>query len=242
MRLAIVYAGPTDDERLVFGKQLGATDVIASGAWLNTEKGYYEFGDLVQLRQRVEDAGLRLAGIGGVPFEWHDKIMLGRPGRDEQISNWHRSLRNLGAAGVPVQGYNFIVVRMKTGNAYRTSLTTPTRGGAGVPSFDYELVRGAPTSEYGEIPEEQMWDNLEYFIKAVVPVAEEAGVKISLHPDDPPISPIAGVARPLRSHEALRRLVETVPSDSNALTFCQGTISEMPEDVLDAIRYFWKPK
>ena len=72
----------------------------------------------------------------------------------------------------------------------------------------------------------------------MVPVAEEAGVKLALHPDDPPISPFAGVAGIFRSHEALRRLTETVPSESNALTFCQGTISEMPESVIDAIRYF----
>ena len=83
-----------------------------------------------------------------------------------------------------------------------------------------------------------MWDTLTYFIKAVVPVAEQAGVRMALHPDDPPVSPVAGVARIFRSHEALRRLTETVPSDYNGLTFCQGAISEMPENVLDAIRYF----
>ena len=89
-----------------------------------------------------------------------------------------------------------------------------------------------------EAGDEQIWDNVTYFLKAVIPVAEEAGVRMGLHPDDPPISPIAGVARVFRSHNALKRLIEIVPSNSNGLTFCAGTISEMPENVLDAIRYF----
>ena len=83
-----------------------------------------------------------------------------------------------------------------------------------------------------------MWSNVAYFLEAVMPAAEQAGVRMSLHPDDPPISPIAGIARVFRSHEALARLVDLVPSDCNGLGFCQGTISEMPGNVLDAIRYF----
>ncbi|MCY3790354.1 MAG: mannonate dehydratase, partial [Gemmatimonadetes bacterium] len=86
--------------------------------------------------------------------------------------------------------------------------------------------------------DEQIWDNVTYFLKAVIPVAEEAGVQMALHPDDPPISPIARVARVFRSHAALQRLIEIVPSDSNGLTFCTGTIGAMPENALDAIRYF----
>ena len=77
-----------------------------------------------------------------------------------------------------------------------------------------------------------------YFLKAVIPVAEEAGVQMALHPDDPPISPIAGVARVFRSHEALQRFIEIVPSTANGLTFCTGTIDAMPEDVYEAIRFF----
>ena len=89
-----------------------------------------------------------------------------------------------------------------------------------------------------EAGDDQIWDNVTYFLKAVIPVAEEAGVEMALHADDPPISPIGGVARVFRSHEAMRRVIEIVPSDSNGLTFCTGTIGAMPENVLDAIRYF----
>ena len=86
--------------------------------------------------------------------------------------------------------------------------------------------------------DEDMWDNVTYFLEAVIPVAEQAGVRMGLHPDDPPISPIGGIARVFRSHEALKQLVDRVPSDCNGLAFCQGTISEMPGNVLDAIRHF----
>ena len=103
-------------------------------------------------------------------------------------------------------------------------------------------MKDAPIAEAGEITDEQMWDNFTYFIKAVIPVAEQAGVKMGLHPDDPPISPIAGIARIMRSYKALKRLTEIVPSDYNGLEFCQGTVSEMPENVLDAIRYFGSRK
>jgi mannonate dehydratase len=114
-----------------------------------------------------------------------------------------------------------------------------------VTSFDYGLIEGATqqlwdpeVSESVTTTDEQMWDNVAYFLKAVIPVAEEAGVRMGLHPDDPPISPIGGIARIFRSHAALKRLLELVPSPSNGLGFCQGTISEMPGNVLDAIRYF----
>ena len=248
MKLAM--SARLDDDSLTLARQLGATHVDGGGQSLNfSNRGYYEFQDLLLLRQRIEDAGLKWAVLGGIPQDWSHKIKLGLPGRDEQIENWCRTLRNLGAAGVPVLGY-FFSLRCRDGNyGLRTSKSTRGRGGAIVPSFDYDLVQGAPqdyweptVSENVVASEEEMWDNLTYFLKAVIPVAEEAGVKMALHPDDPPISPIAGVARIMRSHEALKRFIEIVPSDHNGLWFCQGTISEMPGNVIDAIRYFGSRK
>lgn len=235
-------------ESLTLARQLGATHVDAGAQLIgSSDRGYYEFQDILLLKQEIEDAGLKWAVLGGVPQDWCDKIKLGLPGRDEQIENWCKSLRNMGAAGVPVLGY-FFSLRCRDGNyGLRTSKTTRGRGGAIVPSFDYDLVQGAgqdywdpPVSEELEVTDEQLWENLAYFLKAVVPVAEEAGVRMALHPDDPPISPIAGVARIMRSHDALKRFIEIEPSDNNGLWFCQGTISEMPGNVLDAIRYFGK--
>ncbi len=236
MRLALGAIREPTEEILTFAKQLGATDVIFNTPNIGGP-GYYEFQTLVRLRKMVEDAGLHLAAIENVPREWYDKVLLGLPGRDQQLENFCKTLRNMGAAGIPILGYHFMAL-----GVWRTSRTTPGRGGAKVTSFDYELVKKAPLTEYGEISDDQMWDNYTYFLKAVVPVAEQAGVRICLHPDDPPISPIAGIARIFRSHAALKRLIESVPSEYSGIEFCQGTISEMPENVLDAIRYFGQRK
>jgi len=175
--------------------------------------------------------------------------MLGLEGRDEQIENWHKSLRTMGAAGIPVLGYNFMPL-----GVWRTSWHTPGRGGAPVTCFNMEMARKAPLFagpffpgiDFSMVPEAnrrpiddgEMWANFEYFIKAVIPVAEEAGVKMGIHPDDPPISPLGGVARIMRSPEAFKRVIKTVPSDYNGLEFCQGCFSEMGVDVLETIRYF----
>ena len=233
MRLGLGSVAEVTDEILAFGAQVGATDVVVAEQAVPSEKGYYDYLDLLHMRTRIEDSGLKLFAIENIPPEHCDKILAGLPGRDEQIENWCRSLTNMGKAGIPVLGYHFMVL-----SVWRTSNTTPGRGQARVTSFDYDLVKDAPLTELGEISDDQMWDNYTYFLKAVMPVAEQAGVKMCLHPDDPPISPIAGVARIFRSHESLKRLTEIVPSDYNGLEFCQGTVSEMPEDVLEAIRYF----
>ena len=173
--------------------------------------------------------------------------MLGLPERDEQIENCQKTIRNIGAAGIPIFTYNMHAMRF-----YRTCRHVPGRGGALATSFDIELAKNAPPLAGGPgvdtslIPEshrrpisdEEMWDNLTYFLKAVVPVAEESGVKLALHPDDPPIPSIGGVARIMRSPEAFRRAVEIVPSDNNGLLFCQGCFAEMGADVIEEIRYF----
>ena len=244
MRLAM--GGKIDDDFLAFARQIGTTDIIVVGSTsLPADTGHYGSQDLLLLRKHIEDAGLRCAAIEGSPADWTDKIKLGLPGRDEQIDNWCKSLRNAGAAGIPVLHYSFKLRSAGGGYGLRTSRTTPGRGGAKVSSFDYDLIKEAtqdywdpPVSKSEEITDEKMWDNVTYFLKAVIPVAEQAGVRMGLHPDDPPISPIGGVARIFRSHSAMKRLIEIVPSDSNGLVFCQGTVSEMPENVMDAIRYF----
>ena len=242
MRLAI--SGPMTDEVLAFGRQIGATDYVGGDSGISRDRGYHGFQELMIIRNRVEDAGLRWT-VAGIPEEWTYKIKLGLPGRDEQITSWCRTIESMGAAGVPVICY-FFSLRSSIGHyGLRTSRSTPGRGGAKVTTFDHDQIRSAtqdfwdpPVDRSMEVTDQQVWDSLTWFLERVIPVAEDAGVKLALHPDDPPVSPIGGVARVLRSHAALKRVVDIVPSDSNGLTFCQGTISEMPEDVFDAIRYF----
>jgi mannonate dehydratase len=204
MRLAV--SGNADEEFLAYARQVGATDYIGGGQDLSTDKGYYGFQELMLLRQRIEDAGLNWAVLDGLPAEWKHKIKLGLPGRDEQIANWCRTLENMGAAGVPSMGY-FFSPRSSIGHyGLRTSRTTPGRGGAKVTSFDDELIVGAdqsfwdpPLDRSVETTDDDVWGYMTYFLEAVIPVAEDAGVVMGCHPDDPPVSPIGGVARVLRS-------------------------------------------
>ena len=229
MRLAI--SGPATDEVLAFGRQIGATDYVGGDAGLSRERGYYGFQELMIVRNRVEDAGLKWT-VSGIPEEWTNKIKLGLPGRDEQITSWCKTIENMGAAGVPVICY-FFSLRSSIGHyGLRTSRSTPGRGGAKVTSFDHDQIRSAtqdfwdpPVDRSLEVTDQQVWDNVTWFLERVIPVAEDAGVKLALHPDDPPVSPIGGVARVFRNHAALKRVVDIVPSDANGLTFCVGTIS-----------------
>jgi mannonate dehydratase len=126
------------------------------------------------------------------------------------------------------------------------------RGGAVATSFDIEMVKNAPLMAGGPdtdsslIPESHrrpisdadMWDNLTYFLKAMIPVAEESGVKLCLHPDDPPIPSIGGVARIMREPEAFKRAMEIVPSEHSGLKFCVGCFAEMGADVVELVKYF----
>jgi mannonate dehydratase len=163
-----------------------------------------------------------------------DGIRLGLPDRDAEIEDICEFLTAMGAAGIPVWCYNFMAVF----GWLRTSFTIPTRGGALVSGYDHTLMERAPLTEAGPVSEERLWENYGYFLERVVPVAERAGVKLALHPDDPPISPIRGVARIFRSVDALKRAVEMVPSDYHGITLCQGTVSTMGADVPATIRYF----
>ncbi|MFC1715620.1 mannonate dehydratase, partial [Candidatus Poribacteria bacterium] len=111
-------------------------------------------------------------------------------------------------------------------------------GDATVTSFDYDEAKDRPLTHGREYTAEEMWDNYTYFIRAMVPVAEEAGVRMALHPDDPPVESLGGVARIFRNFEGFKRATEIVDSDYNGLEFCQGCWAEMGEDVCAAIRYF----
>jgi len=224
-----------DEEFLQFARQLGVPNIILHTPPVRGE-GYWDFQHLVQFRRRVEAAGLKLAAIENVPENFMDKIKRGVPGRDEQIENMQKTIRNIGRAGIPVLGYHFILL-----GVWRTDHTPTGRGGARVTKYNHAFVENAPITEIGEYDDETLWANLEYFLKAVVPVAEENGVKLALHPDDPPVPVIAGTARIIRSIEAYKRVMDIVPSPSNCIEFCQGTVSEMaitPEEVYEAIRYF----
>lgn len=232
MRIAIGQFNQPSDERLKFARQIGVSGVLLNTPALPGEKRW-EFMDLLRLRTHVEDYGLRLEAIENTPVSFYDRAMLGLPGRDEQVENYQATIRNVGKAGIPILGYHWM-----PNQVWRTSTTTPGRGGAQVTSFDMDLVKDAPLTHGRAFPEDEMWQNYERFMKAVLPAAEEAGVKLALHPDDPPVPSLGGVARLFRDFEGFRRGMEIAPSPNSGLDFCMGCWSEMGPGVIEAIRYF----
>ena len=232
MRLAMGQFSQLSDELLLFIKQLGLDDVVMNTAALPGEK-QWEFMDLLRLRTECEDAGLRLAALENVPVTFYDKAMLGLPGRDEQIEHMANTIRNMGRAGIPILGYHWV-----PNGVWRTSRTTLGRAGAKVTSFDMELAQNAPLSHGRVYTAEEMWSNYEYYMKAILPVAEEAGVKLALHPDDPPVESLGGIARIFGSFEGFKRGMQLIDSPANGLDFCHGCWSEMGPGTIEAVRYF----
>ena len=123
-------------------------------------------------------------------------------------------------------------------NWLRTSTNIPSRGGALATGFDYEQMRNQPLTEYGIVTEEQLWDNLKYFLDRVVPVAEESNVKLAMHPDDPPLSPIRGIGRIMSSIKNYQKLLDLYPSPVNGITLCQGNFTLMTDDLPSVLRHF----
>ena len=183
------------------------------------------------MKQRYADGGFELAVIEARPPL--NLAKRGLPGRDAEIATVCTLLENMGRLGVPVWCYEW----MTDFNWVRTNMATPSRGGSVVTSFDINDVPADLTTN-PPISEDELWVNLEYFLKKVLPVAEKAGVKISMHPDDPPLSPIRGVGRIMRSIENYRRLVDMLPSPMNTITMCQGNFTLMTDDLPAVIRKF----
>jgi mannonate dehydratase len=230
---AIRFNRPTA-ERLRYSKQLGVESVIAhpyklaylpdDELPLSTEPPW-SFEELVHLRTRIEDAGLELGAIENLPMNFYDDVMLGRDGRDGQLAAIKETIRNIGSAGIPILGYHWMPV-----GVWRTSLSRPGRGGAEATAYDHAELRDAPLAFDREYSEAECWDNYEYFLREVLPVAEEAGVTLCLHPDDPPVASLQGVPRLFRNVENVERAMELVPSDNHGVEFCLGTFSEMDLD------------
>jgi len=240
MRFAVRLPGGhllPENRRLM--KQLGCTDVSGTEPRLCPGSEVWEYADIMHDKMQVERDGLRFEVLERAPDA--EKIFCNLPGRDEQLENFCKSLKNLGDAGIKVIRVRYMPLIPNV--IWRTYWDKPTRGGATSTAFDYDDVKNAPpTSKYGTYTEEDVWENIAYFLKGTLPTAEKAGVVITFHPDDPPISPRQGFPRPLRSVEAFDRLLEIVPSENIGITFCQGCFAEMGVDVPAAIRHFGKKK
>jgi len=235
MRLSLGHIDVYDDRVAAFAHQLGLGGVqFHTPDLLPGEQGYWSRAELRALRERCDADGLRIDGLENVPLAHFWKVQRGLPGRDEQIDNYRATIANMAAAGITLLGYNFLPTFV-----WRTNMLESGRGGAKVTSFDladvgagnalagYRLAPPKPLAE--PISAEQMWANHQYFLNAVLPVAEQHGVRLALHPDDPPVDvPLGGAARIFTSPAALLRAREQADgSPAWGLDFCLGTVSEM---------------
>ncbi len=219
-------AGKVDEAGMRRVKQLGVNHVLMGGPRIP-----WQVEDLRSLMDKLKAGGLTLGNlmIGGFP-----KTLYGEPGRDEEIEKVKQSIVAAGKAGLPVIEYNFYAHRIVEGYYETTG-----RGGAGYTSFDYDRVKDLPPlPREGAHGLEEMWNNITYFLKAVIPVAEQSNVRMALHPNDPPAPVSRGSKQIMGSLTGWKRLIEIVPSKSNGITFDCGVTREMGGDPVEVCRYF----
>jgi mannonate dehydratase len=202
--------------------------------------------ELKKIRQEIEDSGLVLAAIENVdPAYWHD-ILLDGPQRPQQMEKVKTIIRRMGEAGIPVLGYNFSIAGVcgrvsgpfGRGGAVTVGMDGPADD-LGVPNgmvWNMIYDKNAPPGTLAPISREELWRRLERFLEEVVPVAEQSGVRLAAHPDDPPMPTMRGQPRLVYQPHLYRRLIDAVPSHYNALELCVGTVAEMAEgDVYEAV-------
>ena len=238
LRLAEILLEPRPATTWTQLRQLGideATGVLprANVDWrAHAPEQPWEHGPLALYQQQIEDAGFRLTVLEDNPPM--DRLRLGLPGRDEELATVLELIRVMGKLGVEVWCYNWMPVVSWS----RTSVARQGRAGAEVTAFDASVWADVKEPREAPVEEDKLWETLAWFLERAVPAAEEAGVKLALHPDDPPLSPVRGIGRIIRTIEAYDRVFELQPSPANGMTFCQGNITMMTDDLPAAITRF----
>ncbi len=250
-----------------FARQIGATHIVAhlvnyfsddpnvpttkTDGWGLTGGDEYRwsFEGLSGLKSAVEAEGLKLEAIENFdPAHWYD-VLLDGPRKAEQIERLKQIVRTLGKVGIPIMGYNFSIA-----GVWGHVVGPYARGGAKAVGFlgadgpeETPIPNGmvwnmiynpdAPAGTIGTVTHDQLWQRVTDFLQVMVPVAEEAGVRLAAHPDDPPMPTLRGTARLVYQPRYYQKLLDICPSRSNALEFCIGSLAEMTEgniyDVVD---------
>ena len=237
------------DEVLELSAQLGVKNIVVyGGSGLDAQIGSTDvridyrntFDDYVAIHKRMESYGLNLVACEGgflAHPKYHD-LVFGGPKRDAIIDGLASEITDMGRAGIPIFGYHWMPAYVWRSEAVKI------RDGADATAWDSNSLNQFAIQEISiaghyDVSIENMWNCLEYWIKAITPVAETAGIRLGIHPDDPPVPELARIPRLLGSFEAFKRLVAIMDSPSNAIEFCQGTFSEMEgEDIYQMIEYF----
>ena len=224
----------------------GVADDMTWGVSANQGQ-LWTYEELRDIRAMANAEGVEIAAIENFdPSHWYD-VLLDGPKKAQQLEDLKTIIRNIGRAGIPCMGYNFTVAGLwgRTGgdwargranaigyNAASIPPETPIPRGT-VWNMVYDL--DAPPGDIGTVTEEQIWQRVTDFLQALLPVAEESGVRLAIHPEDPPVRTLRGTTRLLYAPDRFQRLLDIAPSKYNALEFCVGTISEMAEGDVYAV-------
>lgn len=251
MQMTFRWYGRDDAVPLSHIRQISYVTGIVSAVYSVPVGEVWSSDDIAAVKAPIEQAGLAFEVVESVPV--HEDIKLGAPGRDRLIRNYCETIRNLGAAGVKVVCYNFMPVfdwvrsdlthRLPDGSsclAFDNAAVLrmdPARSELSLPGWDESYSKAELRDlmeRYRSVSEDRLWENLAYFLKAVIPVCEQAGVKLAIHPDDPPRS-LFGLPRIITNRDALRRLTGIVDSPCNGITLCTGSLGCDPGNDVAAI-------
>lgn len=255
MKMTFRWYGKDDPVTLEKIRQIPGMRGIVSAIYDIPVGEAWPYERIMALKKEVEDAGLELSVIESVPV--HEDIKTGDGDRDRYIENYCETLRNLGKAGIDCVCYNFMPVFDWT----RSDLAHPLSDGSNALIYDEETVlkmdpktgslalpgwdssytkegMSALLDKYKNISEEDLWNNLKYFLDRVIKVAEEVKVKMAIHPDDPPWN-IFGLPRIITNKKNLERFLKLYDSPYNGLTLCSGSLGVDPEnDIVDLVHSF----
>ncbi len=239
MKMSEAFFYGWEEQKIALLKQMGVSGAVSG---INTKMtglngtNPWEADAVIAMKKLWADAGLDFTVVEGPPV-LSEKTKLGLEGRDEEISHFISFMKNLREhTNVDCICYNWMPVI----GWFRTKNDLPGRGGALVTAFDNEEIKNAPTTKYGIVTKEKLWETLEYFLKAVVPEAEKTGIKLAMHPDDPQVDSIKGIGRIMTTVDNFKRMTKIVKSPNNGITMCQGNFALMGVDIPETIRYFGK--
>ncbi|WP_186029812.1 mannonate dehydratase [Burkholderia gladioli] len=250
MKMSFRWYGDADPVSLQYIRQIPGVTQIVSAVYDEPVGEVWPLAKIEALKARIEAAGLHFEVVESVPV--HEDIKLGKPSRDRLIANYQQTLRHLAAAGIRVVCYNFMPVfdwtrtelakTLEDGSSCLAFSTAEVERidpaeGISLPGWDSSYQPGqlqALLAEYREIDEARLWANLEYFLKAIVPVAAECGIRMAIHPDDPP-RPIFGLPRIVKNRDDLARILKAVDHPANGLTLCSGSLGAGPQNDVEAL-------
>jgi len=240
MKLSFRWYGVDDPVKIEYIRQIPTMHSIVTAVYDVPVGEVWSVESISKLKKITEDNGLHFDVIESVPV--HEDIKIGLPSRDHYIENYKENIRRLGAAGVKVICYNFMPVfdwtrtqldhKLPDGSTalvyFKDQLEKmdPLTGELSLPGWDSSYTKEGLKElfdHYKNVDEDKLFENLEYFLKAIIPVAEEAGVKMAIHPDDPPYS-IFGLPRIITGEKNLDRFLSLVDSEYNGLSVCTGSL------------------